>query len=43
MAEKGKERKTGHSSDQWFKLKTKHQKNDKKHQAEIARTMETNK
>ena len=26
------ERKTGHSSDQWFKLKAKHQNNDGKHQ-----------
>ena len=26
------ERKTGHSSDQWFKLKTKHQNNNGKHQ-----------
>ena len=39
--EKGK--KTGRSSDQWFKLKTKYQKDDKQHQAEIAGTMETNK
>ena len=28
MAKRRKERKTGHSSDQWFKLKTKHQNNN---------------
>ena len=33
MAERKAERKTGHSSDQWFKLKAKTPKNDdKKHQ-----------
>ena len=31
------EKKTGHSSDQWFKLKTKHQDNDGKHQRRISR------
>ena len=30
MAGRKAECKTGHSSDQWFKLKTKHQNNDEK-------------